>query len=54
MCLNFCFKFLTETLSLTVLGRLFQSNLPQNSAKFILQQDNRAGGKMQIFPYLKL
>ena len=50
----FVLNSLTETLSLTAVGRIFQSKLPQNCTKFILQRDDRVGGKMQISPFLKL
>ena len=32
---NFCLNSLTETLSLTDIGRLFQSKLPRNCTEFI-------------------
>ena len=49
---NFCLYSLTETLCLTDVGRLFQSNLPWNCTEFVPYWDDRAGGKM--FPFLKL
>ena len=38
----------------TDIGRLFPSELPSNGTEFIPQWVDRAGGKMQIFPFLKL
>ena len=46
--------FLMERLSLISLGRLFQRGLPRNKTEFIPWQIECAGGKCNIFPFLKL